>query len=320
MSQVALFSLGAGLLVASLGILWLMPLGAMLIGFGAAISTPCSTDILARLSPPKSAPLIFSLKQSGVPVGGMMVGLLVPFLAFEFGWRGAFVGSAVMCLVFAVLLQPLRATYDNNLLPGYGYSLRRSWVLFRRILGESKYRELAFTFWAYVGVQALFGAFFVTFLVRVLGYELALAGQIFAGSQAVSMIARVFWGWVASRFITPRSMLAIFGLIIAGSVIATGLFTRDWSVVAVTAVAIVYAASAISFHGVLISEVARLAPKDEIGLISGGILSFAMLGMMIYPAVFGVVLQITESYTVGFLLAAVPALLVSMKLFRRAKP
>ena len=317
MSQVALFCLGTGLVVSALGMIWLVPLGAMFLGVGAAVSTPCSTDILARFSPPKQAPLVFSIKQTGVPVGGIMAGLLVPYLALQFGWRGAFLGTGLLCWAFAVILQPLRATYDTERRAGYGFSLRAVWQMFRRVLGEPKYRELAMTLWAFVGVQALFGAFFVTFLVQGLDYDLAVAGQIFAGAQAVSIIARVFWGWLSSRLVTPRTMLIAFGLVIAGSSVATGLFTKDWSAAAVTAVAIVYAASAISFHGVLISEIARLAPSHEIGPISGGVLSFAMMGMMTYPAVFGLLLQVTDSYFPGFLIAALPAVLVSINLYRR---
>ena len=319
MSQVALLCLGTGLLLSALGVVWLIPIAAMIIGIGTAVSTPCSTDILARLSPAKQAPLVFSIKQTGVPVGGIIVGLLVPYLALRLGWRSAFLSTGLMCWLYALALQPLRATYDTERRSGYGFSFLAVWNLFRRVLSERKYRELALTLWAFVGVQALFGAFFVTFLVQGLDYELALAGQIFAGAQAVSIVARVLWGWLSTRSVTPKTMLALFGLVIAGSSVATGLFTKDWSAAAVAAVAFVYAASAISFHGVLISEIARLAPVSEIGPISGGVLSFAMMGMMIYPAIFGLLLQLTDSYMYGFLFAAVPALAVSAKLFRRRR-
>ncbi len=175
------------------------------------------------------------------------------------------------------------------------------------------------TWWAYVGVQALFGAFFVTYLVQQLDYELAVAGQIFAGAQAASIIARVFWGWLSSHFITPRRMLACLGLLIVVSVVATGFFTTEWSIVAVAGVAFLYAATAISFHGVLISEVVRVLPESEVGSMAGGILSFAMLGMMSFPAIFGLILHATGSYMIGFVTAGLPALIVSFKLLKRTK-
>lgn len=318
-SQVSMLFMAMGLLLSAPGSVWLIAAGALCLGTGSALATPCSTVILAKLSPPNVAPLIFSLKQSGVPVGGMMAGLLIPFLALTYGWRGAFVGAGILCFAFAVLLQPLRRHYDADRGGGYHISLRSVHGMLRRVLTNATYREIAITLWFYVGVQSLFGAFFVTYLVQGLDYELAEAGFVFAVAQAISIFARVFWGWISSHLIKPRTMLALFGIMIAASSAATAHFTKDWSVLEITLVAIVYSASAISFHGVLIAEVARLAPKGELAPVTGGILSFAMLGMMSYPAIFGLTLQMSGGYKLGFLLAAVPALLVGLRLFRRPR-
>ena len=316
-SQFSMFSLGTGLLLSSLGSIWSICLGAIYMGIGSAVATPCSTVILAKLSPPKHAPLIFSLKQTGVPVGGMIAGLMVPLLAATYGWRGAFVGAGLTCLIYGILLQPLRKRYDTDLGPGYGFSFRVVFAMLRRVLAHKAYRELAFTWWFYVGVQSLFGAFFISFLVQGLDYELAQAGYIFAVAQGISILARVLWGWISSHLIKPRTMLALFGLMISLSALLTGLFTKDWTVIEITLVAILYSASAISFHGVLIAEMARIAPEGEMAAMTGGILSFAMLGMMSYPAIFGLALQITEGYKLGFILAAIPALIVGLRLFWR---
>ncbi|MBT6094484.1 MAG: MFS transporter [Rhodospirillaceae bacterium] len=316
-SQLALVCMGAGLLVSATGSPWLIAASCLPLGVGAAISTPCSTAILAKITTPRHAPLIFSLKQTGVPVGGMLAGLLVPFFALRFGWQGAFLGCGGICLVYAVLLQPLRSVYDDDRAPAKGFDFNSIFVLLKSILTTPKYRQLAFTWWAYVGVQAIFGTFFVTYLVQELDHDLALAGLIFAGAQVASVVARVVWGWLCSRFISPQLMLAILGVIIVGSALTTGAITDDWSIVSVALVAVVYSASAVSFHGVAIAEIVRVLPTDEVSAKAGGILSFAMLGMMSYPALFGIILQVTESYAIGFWASAVPALIVCVNLFRR---
>ena len=65
------------------------------------------------------------------------------------------------------------------------------WLTLRKVLTTTELRELAYACVAYVGVQAIFGAFFVAYLVDVMDYDLVLAGQIFAGAQAVSIGARI---------------------------------------------------------------------------------------------------------------------------------
>jgi MFS family permease len=78
-SQAALIFMGGSLLIVASGQLWLYPLGAMLLGAGST-STPASSTILARVCPPRLVSLIFSVKQTGVPVGSLIGGLLLPFL------------------------------------------------------------------------------------------------------------------------------------------------------------------------------------------------------------------------------------------------
>ena len=41
---------------------------------------------------------------------------------------------------------------------------------------------------------------------------------------------------------------------------------------------------------VLLAEVARLAPPGQIGGVTGGVLAFTSIAMMIYPALYGVIL------------------------------
>jgi hypothetical protein len=69
MSQVALVSLGGGIAVAAEGSLPGFAASAIIGGGGAALSTPTSSQLLNRVSPPSVAPLVFSINQTAVPAG-----------------------------------------------------------------------------------------------------------------------------------------------------------------------------------------------------------------------------------------------------------
>ena len=64
-----LFFNGVGLLINAPGLTLLFVFGAIITGLGGGPSTPASSQILARYAEPAQAPLIFSIKQTGVPVG-----------------------------------------------------------------------------------------------------------------------------------------------------------------------------------------------------------------------------------------------------------
>src|SRR5690606_32123299 len=97
----------------------LLVVAALFIGTGTAVSTPASSHVLARHSPPRYAPLIFSIKQTGVPVGVMLAGLLGPLFVSFWGWRGALLGSAALAFALMLILQPVRAAFDQDRAPGY---------------------------------------------------------------------------------------------------------------------------------------------------------------------------------------------------------
>ena len=66
MTQVGMTALALGLGAVATGWLPLLALGAFVGGLGQAISTPASSHLLGRLAPPRIAPLVFSIKQTGV--------------------------------------------------------------------------------------------------------------------------------------------------------------------------------------------------------------------------------------------------------------
>jgi MFS family permease len=70
---------------------------------GAAVSTPASSQLLGRVSPPRLAPLVFSIKQTAVPAGLLISGFLAPAMASALGWRGAALITAAACVAFAAI-------------------------------------------------------------------------------------------------------------------------------------------------------------------------------------------------------------------------
>jgi len=319
-SQISLCMMAAGLLAITSGLLPVIVIAAMVIGTGSAPSTPASSQILARYSPPHLAPLMFSIKQTGVPVGAMLAGLIVPLSVAHFGWRGAFVIGALMCLTLAVVLQPMRAEFDQDRDPNQRWSPATVIDTLRTVLRRRDLRVMAIAAFAFVGLQAVFASFFVIYMTGGLHYDLETAGFAFAIAQAVAIPARIFWGWMGSRFVSPRTMLGCLGLGMAAASVGMGLSGPTWPIAAIVLMACAYSATAVSWHGVLLAEVAKISPDGRVSAMTGGVLSFGSAGMMSFPLVFSAILGLTDIYAFGFFLAAVPAVVASVLLFRRDPP
>ena len=146
--------MGLGLVFSWPGWAILFAVTAFVIGSGSAVSTPASSDLLGRYCPPRHAPLIFSIKQTGVPVGGILAGALVPAFTIALGWQGAFVACGAMCLVLAFALQPLRAEFDQYRVRSHRISMQAVLHTVRAVLVHRRLRELALCSVSWVGLQA----------------------------------------------------------------------------------------------------------------------------------------------------------------------
>ena len=190
-SQWCLILMGSSLLVVSTGILWIYPIGAILLGM-AAVSTPASSHILARVCPPRLAPVIFSIKQTGVPVGSLIGGLLIPLLltisvysaTFKTpihldAYGTAFVTGLIVYLV-AFFLQPIRAHFDADRNPSVELTFSGVSETMKFVISHPQLRDISFGAFAFGGLQSIFSGFFILFLIDGLDYSEAEAGSAFA--------------------------------------------------------------------------------------------------------------------------------------------
>jgi MFS family permease len=115
-------------------------------------------------------------------------------------------------------------------------------------------------------------------------------------------------------------LMAGLALGMAGSIAVTGLFTPAWPVVAMGSVGCVLSATAMSWHGILLSEAARLAPAGRAGAATGGVLSFGQIGAFLGPSAFSLLLRLTGGYGPGWAICAIPALWAGISLLRAHLP
>jgi len=315
MSQIALLSTGGGMAVAIIGGAAGFVMSA-LVGNGiAAVATPASSQLLGRWSVRRYAPFAFSVAQTAIPAGILLGGSLGPVLAQSLGWRGTMLISAGVCWLFAVLLQSLHCRLDTDPIPTHAIRLSDFRTTITSVLAVRELRALSFACFAFNGLQAVFIAYFVTFLTA-LGYNLVAAGALFSTVIAIAIPCRILWGWVGSFYIAPRFVMAGLAFGMAGSVALMGSFTEAWSSVAIGIVTGVLSATAMSWHGILLSESARLAPAGRAGTVTGGVLSFGQMGAFLCPSAFALLLHLTGYYAAGWVVCGMPALLVGLNLSR----
>ena len=315
-SQIALVMLSAGTALAALGSPLPLVLSAIIGGGGGAVSTPASSHLLSRCTSPRYLPLVFSIKQTAVPAGLLLAGVLGPPLTEWTGWRVTMLLCGAACAVLALVLQPLRRTFDTDRVPTRRFRLSDFRSTLTVVLATPGLRALSFACLAFNGVQAVFTAYFVTYLTTI-GFTPVAAGFLFSVAVAVAVPGRILWGWIGSTYVSPSLVMAGLALGMAGSAALLALSNAGWPVLLVGVVACVLSATALSWHGVLLAETARASPEDMRGGVTGGVLSFGQVGALSLPLIYSGFLQLTGSYGAGFIVCGLPALLVGVQLLRR---
>lgn len=298
-SQLCLVLCAAGLAVTALPSVAATALGALLIGLGYGPVTPASSHLLARSTPQHRMSLVFSLKQTGVPLGGVLAGALVPLL-LDFGWQAALLWVALANLACAVVAQPLRRELDADRDPTQPFVAGHLARPIRLVLAQPELRRLAGCSFVFSMAQVSLTTYLVTYLTAMLGYSLVTAGLALSVSQSAGVAGRIAWGYVADRWLGARRMLALLTILMAVAALATALLPAGTPKALVLAVLAAYGMSAIGWNGVYLAEVARQAPAGQASLATGGTLAFTFLGVVLGPPLFGALAGATGSYRTGF--------------------
>jgi MFS family permease len=309
LSQVAMLLLVFGLLLAVTATATVLPLFLMLatlsIGIGYGLTNPTSAQVLSQHASERHRGLIFSIKQTGVPIGVALAGLLIPIFLGWFSWRGAVVAVSAVIACELLFLAAFRKQFDHGL-----QAVKLNWAdllvrPLKRVLNDPPLRSLAICSGCYAGMQVCFLTFLVSDLKLERGFSLAAAAGALATAQITSIAARPFWGVVADRYVAPRTLLGLLGLGMAATLALFGVLSTHALPILVIATAMLVAATVVGWNGVFFAGIAQQVPSEEIAMVIGGTQFITFGGAMICPLIFAASVTALQSYSQTFLLFSV---------------
>lgn len=313
-TSIAALTLAAiGLLAIASGNLLLTVLGSLCMGCGYGVTNPAGTHLLLRYEPPGWRNLIFAIKQAGVPLGAIIASTMLPRLAEYVGWQAAIAASIILPFALAIPLLLRRERWDDDRDP----SIRlRSGALvgLSLIVGHPVLRALSITGFCYAAFQVCLVAFAVTMLATELDWTLVQAGSIAAVMQTAGIVGRLGWSLFADRVDNGLLTLIIVGALSCVFAFATSFMTAAWPTWAMVLVLSAFGACIIGWNGVYMAETARAGGAQNAGLATGGVLIFNFVGVIIGPALFGIIARTSGSIAATFGIFALLPLLGTLSL------
>ena len=320
MSQLTITLSAAGLLIAATGNVWALLIAALLIGAGYGPGAPLSSVVLAHHTKPEWRGLVFSVRQSGIPLGGLLAGLTLPVVALALGPREAVMVAAAVAFISALMVESVRKKLDAPLRSANGPklgALLRNISMRQALRAHPDLPRVTYGGFAAATVQGSVFALLVTFLVDRAGLDLITAGLVFSGMHLSGFVARIAFGYVSDRFFRPQLLLASLAAVGAATLLIMLLVAGTVTFRVVIALAAVVGATVSGWNGVMMAELVRLSPPGLVASVSASAVTCIYLGYMIGPVVTSGLVGLSGSYLLGF--APVITALLAASIFTTAR-
>lgn len=276
-----------------------MFLAAFIAGAGyGGINPPTNVIVAGRLG--ERLGFFLSLKQTGVPLGGFVAGLLLPAVADAAGWRWAFATGALGTVLAAGTTWLVRGArilgQQARPAPAAAAASAPAAAPAPAPSPRSARRDVVaiVTFgFLLAGCQWVLVTYLVLSLHDGRGWSLAEAGATLSAVTALSVAGRLAWGFLSDRLRHRETMLTALAVVSAAGL---GVLALEPPRVVVFLVAAVLGGSLAAWNGVYHALVVERSGAGALGRDSGRMLSFLFLGTVCVPPLLGLLSQETHSW------------------------
>jgi MFS transporter, ACS family, hexuronate transporter len=288
----------AALAVAVSNGFWALVLSCLGIGLGNGIQNPAGSAAVMRWFPQHQRGLAMGIRQTGVPIGGILAAGVAPLLALHFGWRSAYLAGGLLSFVGAALI--VVAYFDPQRKLTAGTVAVRS---LRDLARDTRLLQLALIFNCQVFTQMAATTYFVLFLHESLAVSVVTAGALFVIVNIAAMAARIGWGLVSDRRFQGkrRPALVIIVALTVCSNLCAAVLPSNTPLWLVAALSVLFGISAFAWTGILGTLVIEIVGAESAGSAISLVQVLSAPATLIASPLFGLLADLSGSYRASWL-------------------
>lgn len=271
----------------------------MFTGLWAGSSTPAGSKAIMAWFPFSQRALALGIRQTGVPLGGLVAALIIPPIATYYGWQMAMVTMGAGAIFGALVCQ---STYRNHPLEVGSNNFKKGsqWTY---LLRNKNIWLVGVTGITFIAGQFIIVTYLVLYLHDKTGQSVAFASRFLALAQFGGMVGRIFWGYISDTFFLGKRkpVLGIIGIIAAGMALVMLFISETTSIWVVGLAAWTFGFTAVGWNGVYITLLSEMAGKDHAGTAVGIGVTLLQLGVLTFPPAFGLLVDRSGSYETSWI-------------------
>jgi len=289
-----------------------------LVGIGSGAPTLAGSSAVMKEFPLRQRGVVMSIRQTGIPIGGALAAVLLPAIAVFAGWRAALVTVALVAILggLACLAFYRRAGGQSELSPPEPGPRRVVPPLTWNLVLASCSGIL------FIISQFCLVSFLVLYLHQTWGLAVVAASFLLAATQIAGAGGRIGWGWVSDRVFggSRKRTLVVVSLFAAATELSLAWLPAHAPIWLVAVVALACSAGSLGWNGVYIILLAELArPGFEGRSIAFG-MTLNQPGIVAGPWLFGMLVDVTGSYRLGWTAVAAGLLLGALAISQVREP
>jgi ACS family hexuronate transporter-like MFS transporter len=314
---------------------WGFGVARALLGVAESPNFPAATKTLSEWFPRRERAFAFGFVNAGTNMGAILAPLVVPWLALNYGWQWAFVGTGVVGLLWLFFWIPLYAAPQNHPRVSAGElahiqsdppepAVRLPWsqiFTYREAWAFAVGKFLTDSMWWF------FMTWFPKFLKTQHSLDLLKIGLPLVVIFVMADVGSIAGGWFSSSLIKKGATVnraRKTALIVCALGVIPMIFSQNitdlWTGVLVLGLA---TAAHQGFSSNLYTLVSDMFPKRSVASVAGFGGTAGYLGASIFQLFVGRFIQATGNYTVPFVIAGcayLVALVMIQILVPRIKP
>ena len=270
---------------------WLVMAAGTIPGIALGLANPATNRMLATNAPVHRQGLYMGIKSSGGQLAAMGVGITLPVLGANFGWRWAMISVSSLGVAGFFASRFFLPRDKPSKKP---VQKKQKINSFRWVLIHGFCTSIA------LGPIVLY---LPLYTYERLDASPVVAGMTTAIFGGVSVVARLAWGSLADRRMAIRKVLFIVSIL--SSVFSLTIALAEYSEFWILWIGVVgFGATAGAWVTLAMVGLIRMVKFDQIGHASGLLQFVGIVGFLMGPILFGLLVEAVDSYTGGLIVAA----------------
>lgn len=319
--SISSFLLGSSLLLTNIvsgfnGLLFVL----LLIGMFYSVSQPGGSKVILKWFRKENRGLAMGIRQAGIPIGGALAGVLIPFLTVQYNMTYAINSIACICIIGGLLFFMFYKEPYVEEEARKGHIKISFWMELKVVICKKELYPIYITGICMISLQMVLVGHFMKFLAGEQSITSIVAGTVFSVMFFSGMIGRIALATISDVLYKGNRRIPLFIAVCASIGLILLLVMNIHTITS----GILYSVSAllgffsIGWFSLFIAEVAELASEESVGITVSVALTLNQIAIIIAPVLFGYIVD-EKGYTYAWLCIVVLLSISAVSLYRKNK-